>query len=328
MRTAKTVLAAVKLTHGCIKAVGNVRSGTNKTMEDEIHLHKHESDKLPGAKLSTMTQALAYKGIKEMKETATRKATNDNIQKIKEASKVNFSTTPKSSAIWKLIRRKDIGRNVKNFLWKTLHSAHRIGKYWEHIPECEDRVNCMHCAEVKSLEHILLVECALSHQKEIWELAKTLWAKMHQHWPELSMGSLMGCGLASFKDEKGEPLDRHERLYRILISESMHLIWKLRCECVIGCNGEPLIMHEVHNRWLKNINERLEEDMNLTNYLKFGRQHSLLPSVVIDTWKGTLLEEEKLPDDWLRVTGVLVGMAPMRSHRSLSPPVGRRGRNR
>ncbi|KAJ7615232.1 hypothetical protein DFH06DRAFT_899681, partial [Mycena polygramma] len=62
---------------------------------------------------------------------------------------------------------------------------------------------------------------------------------------------------------------------------------------------------EVHNRW---VNERLEIDTNLTNKSKYGKQHALSPALVLDTWRGTLLDEGKLPVDWLREPGVLVGI--------------------
>ncbi|KAJ7923624.1 hypothetical protein B0H13DRAFT_1465578, partial [Mycena leptocephala] len=66
--------------------------------------------------------------------------------------------------------------------------------------------------------------------------------------------------------------------------------------------------NEIHNRWLTIINERLEIDKNLTNKLKYGKQHALSPSLVLETWSGTLLDEDDLPDDRLREPGVLVGI--------------------
>ncbi|KAJ7882339.1 hypothetical protein B0H13DRAFT_1573459, partial [Mycena leptocephala] len=66
--------------------------------------------------------------------------------------------------------------------------------------------------------------------------------------------------------------------------------------------------HEVHNRWVKIMNERLEIDINLTNRSKYGKQHALSPALVLDTWRRTLLDEGTLPADWLREPGVLVGI--------------------
>ncbi|KAJ7185383.1 hypothetical protein C8R46DRAFT_820360, partial [Mycena filopes] len=58
-----------------------------------------------------------------------------------------------------------------------------------------------------------------------------LWRKKHPSWPELSLGTILGCGLASFTDENGRPLPGATRLYHILISESLFLIWKIRNDC-------------------------------------------------------------------------------------------------
>ncbi|KAJ7148899.1 hypothetical protein C8R46DRAFT_916676, partial [Mycena filopes] len=68
-------------------------------------------------------------------------------------------------------------------------------------------------------------------------------------WPALSLGAILGCGLVIFEDEKKKAIPSTARLFRILITESMYLIWKLRCECVIGHDGVPPAENEIHNRW-------------------------------------------------------------------------------
>ncbi|KAJ7920230.1 hypothetical protein B0H13DRAFT_1583892, partial [Mycena leptocephala] len=117
------------------------------------------------------------------------------------------------------ICNKDIGRNIRNFLWKSMHGARRIGKYWVNIPECEDRANCVHCGEVESLEHILLV-CPNPGQSEIWKLTEEFWTKKHAIWPTVSMGSILESDVARFKDAAGKPQPFLERLYKILMTES------------------------------------------------------------------------------------------------------------
>ncbi|KAJ7843032.1 hypothetical protein B0H13DRAFT_2413103 [Mycena leptocephala] len=309
-RTAETTFAIAKSTPGSAGAADLARGGTTKLEEDTVHLYIPPVQRLQGAKLLSMTQSMAYRGIKEMHKPVSRIKTDENVRTVQEAVKNEFSYHPKSPAIWKSIRHKDI-----------------VGKYWLNIPECEDRANCVHCGAVESLEHILL-ECPSPGQSEIWKLAEELWTKKHPNWPTVSMGSILGSGLARFEDTTGKLQPALARLYRILITESAHVIWKLRCDSVIGRGGTAPSKNEVHNRWLKVINERLEIDKNLTNKLKYGKQHALSPSLVLETWSGTLLDEDDLPDDWLREPGVLVGIAPKRSRRSLSPPPGRRGRNR
>ncbi|KAG1876108.1 hypothetical protein C8R48DRAFT_811459 [Suillus tomentosus] len=48
------------------------------------------------------------------------------------------------------------------------------------------------------------------------------------------------------------------RLLRILISESAHLIWVLRCDTTI--NGTNHTERAIKNRWMSKINQRLQLD--------------------------------------------------------------------
>ncbi|KAJ7851352.1 RnaseH-domain-containing protein [Mycena leptocephala] len=289
-RTGKTIVPITKTSPGNTAASALARSGASKTEEDNIHLDVPLDSQLPGARLSSLTQSIADKGIKDMREPVSLQAA------IKDA----FSFHPKSPTIWKSIRCRDIGRNIRNILWKSMHGAHRLGKWWLNIPECEERANCVHCGAEETLDHILL-ECPSPGQSGVWKLTKK-----ESSWPAVLMGTILGSGLAVFKDVSGKPQLALGRLYKILMTESAQVIWKLRCDSVIGREGTPPSTHEVHNRWVKVMNERLEIDVNLTNKLKYGKQHALSPALVLDTWRGTLLDEDTLPDDWLREPGVLV----------------------
>ncbi|KAJ7645321.1 hypothetical protein B0H17DRAFT_1216065 [Mycena rosella] len=238
---------------------------------------------LRGAKLSTLMQKTAYAGIKEKKAEVTRKASDNNVRQVTLAIQHTFKRRPNPAQIWKRIRHKDFTRQVKNFLWKSLHSAHRIGSYWKHIPECEDRATC---------------QCRRTE-----------------------------FGAATFTDEKGRNLPGVSRLYRILISESIFMIWKVRNECVITKGGDSSPVNMVHNKWLHAINQRLLFDRVLTNHAKYGKQNSIKTSVVLHTWSSTLLNEEDLPEDWTKEPRVLVGTEP-KSSRSPPQPSGRRGQGR
>ncbi|KAJ7079636.1 hypothetical protein B0H15DRAFT_757130, partial [Mycena belliarum] len=112
-------------------------------------------------------------------------------------------------------------------LWKGIHGAHRVGKYWEHIPGFENRATCHHCNEMESLEHILF-DCRKPGQAEVWKLVEELWAKKSNSPLDKSMGGILGCCLAAFEHEKKAKPSGVNRLYRIVISESVYFIWKLR----------------------------------------------------------------------------------------------------
>ncbi|KAJ7089042.1 hypothetical protein C8R43DRAFT_835594, partial [Mycena crocata] len=138
-------------------------------------------------------------------------------------------------------------------------------------------------------------------------------------WPEPTFGSAIGCALAFFKDDNRKTAPETARLYRMIMSESIWAIWKMRCDRVIKFEGVPYSKAEVHNRWVSLINEKLSIDRALTNKVKFGKQYSVDPQLVLDTCKGFLYEENKLPIKWLGAPEVLVGVAPIRSTRPPSP---------
>ncbi|KAJ7483379.1 hypothetical protein FB451DRAFT_1393485 [Mycena latifolia] len=281
---------------------------------------------LRGAKLSTLTQATAYAGIKERKADVTRKASENNVKQVALATQHVFKRFPTTAQVWKSIRHKDFTRQTKNFFWKSLHSAHRIGTFWQHIPDCEDRGICQFCKEPEDLDHILL-RCKRPGQSQIWALAKELWLRKHPIWPEPSLGSVLGCGLANFTDDKGRDLPGTSRLYRILVSESIFTIWKIRNESVIARSGDALPVNMIHNKWFHTINQCLLFDRILTNHAKYGKQNSIKTSLVLQTWSSTLMNEEDLPENWIKEPRVLVGTEPQSSHPAPQPS-GRRGRGR
>ncbi|KAJ7720256.1 hypothetical protein B0H16DRAFT_1336127, partial [Mycena metata] len=130
--------------------------------------------------------------------------------------------------------------------------------------------------------------------------------------------------LATFRDKKGTVSLGLARLYRILVSESIFVRWKVRNDTVISRDGEPPPENMIHNKWLQAINLRLMFDRILTNHAKYGKQNSIRSSVVLQTWSSTLLNEESLPGDWIKQHGVLAGIEPKLSHPP-SQPTGRRG---
>ncbi|KAJ7922383.1 hypothetical protein B0H13DRAFT_1865760 [Mycena leptocephala] len=181
---------------GCTGAQYLAREGNRKAVAAQISFNISAELKLRGVKLSSLTQAVAYNAIKEMKAKPFWPATDNNVKLVQSATKQNFNRLPCPAEIWKSIRHKDFTYQIRNFLRKSMHNAHRIGNFWKHIPECKDCEICQFCGETESLEHNLL-ECERPGQRQIWALAKELWLKKHPTWPDLSLGAIPGCGLAS-----------------------------------------------------------------------------------------------------------------------------------
>ncbi|KAJ7698689.1 hypothetical protein B0H17DRAFT_927192, partial [Mycena rosella] len=92
----------------------------------------------------------------------------------------------------------------------------------------------------------------------------------------------------------------------LLITESAHLIWRLRNERVIQQTGSAPLA-KIRNRWLKTINNRLAIDCAMTDEFKYGKK-ALKISLVKRTWKKTLKDERTLARDWPKNIGVLVGV--------------------
>ncbi|KAJ8581192.1 hypothetical protein M405DRAFT_714211, partial [Rhizopogon salebrosus TDB-379] len=59
--------------------------------------------------------------------------------------------------------------------------------------------------------------------------------------------------------------------------------------------------------WLSIINSRLKLD-KLTNPSRYGKK-VLKEDLVLRTWSSTFMKEENLPGNWIKQSGVLVGIA-------------------
>ncbi|KAJ6518375.1 hypothetical protein DFH09DRAFT_940035 [Mycena vulgaris] len=263
----------------CKQASVIAKDAIENECETYVETSVPENLLLRGAKLSTLTQAMAYQGIRELQRVPIRKTTEDYLGAIRLAVKSQNGHAPSPAKIWCSIRHKDISRTIKTWLWKSIHGAHRVGSYWSHIPECGARATCSFCEETESLEHVLL-ECRRPGRAAVWKLASEMWEKKTGQ-PLLvqTIGAILGCALTTFEVESRSKPSGVNRLYRILISESAYLIWKLRNECVITNKGVPPSENEVHNKWVFTMNERLEIDRFLTVSVKVheihGKNHEL-----------------------------------------------------
>ncbi|KAJ3738034.1 hypothetical protein EV360DRAFT_58497, partial [Lentinula raphanica] len=270
-----------------------------------------------GAKLSSITQATAYKAIMAQKSRDTdmyRKRTDMNLMRIKNCVEDMFGYIPTSEAIWKSLRHKDFELKIQVFLWKAVHDAYWTGTHWAKpnmSQELQERAICTICGEVDDMSHIL-TKCQTPGQELVWKLTGELWKKKTKSgipWREPTIGDILGCGLARIKgQEKGKLLQGESRLWKLIIAHSAYLIWNLRCERVISNDGQPFPENEVRNRWLKVINNRLELDRRMTN--RRYEAKALPKRLVLQTWKEVLADEEKLPKDWTdeHINGVLVGI--------------------
>ncbi|KAJ3817209.1 RNase H-domain-containing protein [Lentinula raphanica] len=289
--------------------------GRLKPHPDDIDLEVPLNMKLTGMKLTSITQSQVAERaikIKKMRTSAykkklERRATVCNIGRAQACIEEVSGTTPSETLIWKSIRHKDIGRRVQFFLWMTMHDAYKVGTYWDQIPGYEHRANCQHCGVPETMEHILL-ECECAGQKEVWGAAEALWKKQQTVWIKPEFGTILGCGALNIRNQNGKTSPGESRLYRIIVSESAHLIWKLRNERVIN-QTDPLPRERIEKRWRTTIHGRYQIDCILATS-RFGKKK--LPTKVKKRTWGKVIHVEHLPSDEDREgIGVLVGERAM-----------------
>ncbi|KAF8164234.1 hypothetical protein K438DRAFT_1429458, partial [Mycena galopus ATCC 62051] len=292
----------------CKEATRLAKLGASRNGIRQISLDVPGGTNLTGVRIQGNKQKVFYRGIREIKTQSLepRRSTNRRLAEVRESLKHQQDKLFTDEQIWCSIRIKDFLPRTAQFLWRAMHNAHRVGEYWKHIPECEERAICQDCGEVEDLEHIL-VKCKSPGAEIIWGAARKLWLEKESDWPEVSLGSILGCGLMRFVDEQGKLKSGTRRLYRILVSESAYTIWKLRNDRVISRAGAPLTEQEILNRWKYDLNQRLQQDVILANRSARRNRPRLAPALVKETWAGTLDEEDRLPENWLKESRVLVG---------------------
>ena len=266
-----------------------------------------EHPAMSGASIAKLEQRDFYKIIRDKRHIPVRTRTERNIGIIQACAKDTFDFAPTPEAVWKATKHKDLSRKTRDFIWKSTQNAYKIGEYWYPIEGFEERGTCPLCKEQEDMDHIL-TRCSAHARSTAWELAGNLWKNRSGDPLPSRLGDIVGCGLANFK-KNGRPDKGKNRLYRILVSETAFLIWKMRNERRIrdGDDTTAGSEEETMKRWTHAINKRLTIDRALTDAKRFGKR-SLDSKLVKATWRGCLENETDLPDDWYNLRGVLVGI--------------------
>ena len=181
-----------------------------------------------------------------------------------------------------------------------MNTTQKVGGFWDNVQNNEDRQFCRTCNCTESMEHILIT-CQEPARQVIWQLARRYWPHEDPQWPDINIGIIQGCGVdLTSRDDDNRPPDAEnhrrtgnkgkKRLMQILISESAHQIWAIRCERVI--QGGEIGENEAKARWLKAINKRLIEDKIIATTIK---RTGPATQYLRDTWEKTLEIDGDLP---------------------------------
>ncbi|KAI0711597.1 hypothetical protein C8Q76DRAFT_797874 [Earliella scabrosa] len=228
-----------------------------------------------------MTQRKAYRRINSPSATLLRRMGTERM--IGLALAPQTPTERARELLWTGLRSPDVSRRASEFLWKSIHDAHKVGSYWTHIPQMHHRAVCPRCGDTESLEHIL-VSCELPAMRAFWALLRALARRAGASPPERSMATALSSQIQPRPTTGQNTKKGLRRLMLIATTETVHLIWKMRCEWVIGKEGAPEATPTAAaaiNRWHSAIHNRFKTDQALA---KTGR---LDAELVRDTWVST-----------------------------------------
>ncbi|KAL1939020.1 hypothetical protein VTO73DRAFT_10280 [Trametes versicolor] len=267
--------------------------------------------RLSGAKLAAMTQKLAYTAIRQRlsEKLPPRRATRAAITAIVGDLERSTGVVVKEQTIWTSLTKREVTRECRQFIWKAIHDAFMIGRHWLR-PSMSDRMKeramCKKCDELESMDHILF-RCGATGGAKIWELLRDVWSSTGYTPRDVSWGTTLGAACIPRGDGEGRNgWSPSSTLWTTLATESVYLVWKLRCERVIQNEGKDFTNEEVANRWYTAINARLSLDrFSTTSALG---EKAMPAETVRAVWEPILQGANSLPTDWVGRYGVLVGI--------------------
>ena len=264
-----------------------------------------------GLKLATASQSLLYRNLQNRDPLPPRPRSTANIELVRNEAFLISGSMPQPTHIWlNIVHNHNLSRNVRTFLWKNIHEAHKCGPYWDKIAGYEDRSLCSQCGASDTIDHILF-QCPQSAGLLIWPRVKALCQLKNIPWPtNFDLYTILASPFAVFRNPANLPRRGANRLFQIMVTEAAFLIWKLRCRRILDrAEHEPekiLTEAEVLRTFSTVLNNRLYDDRTMTNRQKY-RSKAIPYALVLETWSGILHKESDLPHDWIsKQNGVLV----------------------
>lgn len=180
------------------------------------------------------------------------------LDMIKTNLDLTFGDLPTTSCLWKSIQNKYISKEIQHFLWMSIHDAYKVGDFWTHIPNEENKGFCYNCQVTESLTHTFS-ECDAIAYNTIWDLIRKLWEYAGYIWPERNIGIMLGSTAIKFKDANNLTIAGKSNLYMILMTETTFLQWKIRCKWRIVDESDPgkiPTLRELTQQWVKPLHRK------------------------------------------------------------------------
>lgn len=186
-----------------------------------------------GARLSKITQKTAYDLILNKSiEKPGGPNTWRRIEEIKQNLENKWNIKTEEEKIWKEISKIN-NKQIEDFIWKMIHNRIKCGKFFQHIPNWQEKQFCM-CGEVESIEHILL-KCKESKQGKVWKEVRKIWKKITSlKWKKLSIQDIMGIGSIRLNKAKNKNKELMTEVMKTLVTTAVWSIWKNRNEWIFN----------------------------------------------------------------------------------------------
>ncbi|KAH9848810.1 hypothetical protein C2E23DRAFT_738868 [Lenzites betulinus] len=285
--------------------------GARKPAPDAVDVAIPRQLRITGAKLSKITQKLAYKAIriKKAAKAEERRRTKERVEQVIRdlEEDLNVHITPET--LWKSLGKDIISREARQWIWMTLHDAYMVGTHWlrpNMSDELKERATCKTCGQTETMEHILFT-CTAQGRETVWSLLRQAWTASGGAARDPSWGTILGAACTDRNVSGQRGMTVAENRWAILAIKSARLIWKLRCERVIANDGAEFTKREVQNRWHAEINRRLTLDRRVAALL-LGKKRKRRIQLVEGIWSPLLEDERSIPPRWVTDSGVLVGI--------------------
>lgn len=203
-----------------------------------------------GARLSSLTQKMAYKLVireREQKERTRREKETEGTRREMGWDKSSERTV--RTSLWK----GPFTNKHSDFIWKIRNDRVKCGKFFMHMPGWEDKAYCT-CGDIESVEHIVL-KCRDNRCEEAWNMAGQLWERAHgkENFKKPTIATIEAIPVVTIRKDGKESKEMTE-MYKVLIMETVWALWCQRNRRIFdnsfttGTTTGKLVLDKINDR--------------------------------------------------------------------------------